>query len=122
MVTGEESLLHLEKPWSIYTILFIVVIILAIALFFYSKRTSKANPDSEPSPLVPSPLVPSPLVSSPLVSSPLVSSPLATIYETIDNWMGKTLLYMNMRGDAIVYNYPFEKGFLEKLFDNVRLP
>ena len=112
MVTGEESLLHLEKPWSIYTILFIVVIILAIALFFYSKRTSKANPDSEPSPLVP----------SPLVSSPLVSSPLATIYETIDNWMGKTLLYMNMRGDAIVYNYPFEKGFLEKLFDNVRLP
>jgi len=105
MVGGDEIPLQLEKPWSIYTILFIVVIILAIALFFYSKRTSKANPDSEP-----------------LVPSPLVPSPLATIYETIDNWIGKTLLYMNMRGDAIVYNYPFEKGFLEKLFDNVRLP
>jgi hypothetical protein len=115
MVGGDEIPLQLEKPWSIYTILFIVVIILAIALFFYSKRTSKANPDSEP-------LVPSPLVPSPLVPSPLVPSPLATIYETIDNWIGKTLLYMNMRGDAIVYNYPFEKGFLEKLFDNVRLP
>ena len=51
---------------------------------------------------------------------------LVTMYESakaaIDHWMGKTLLYMNMRGDSIVYNYPFEKGFLEKLFDNVKFP
>jgi hypothetical protein len=107
MVTGDESSLYLEKPN--YTIIVIVVILLVVALFFYYKRTDKkeSGDNSEPSPLVPSTLAP---------------SPLAIIYEAIDNWIGKTLLYMNMRGDAIVYNYPFEKGFLEKLFDNVKLP
>jgi hypothetical protein len=38
------------------------------------------------------------------------------------NWVGKTILRMNMRGDAIVYNYPFEKGFVEKLFLGVTAP
>jgi len=110
MVTGDESSLYLEKPkFSWYTIIVIVVILLVVALFFYYTRTVKKESSSnlEPSSLVPSTLAP---------------SSLATIYEAIDNWIGKTLLYMNMRGDAIVYNYPFEKGFLEKLFDNVKLP
>lgn len=49
-----------------------------------------------------------------------------TVYQqiksTIRMWMGKMILYINMRGDAVVYNYPFEKGIFTKLFDRIESP
>jgi hypothetical protein len=41
------------------------------------------------------------------------------IMHQIYQWYGRTLLYLNMRGDALVYNESYEKGFMSKIFDGV---
>jgi len=42
--------------------------------------------------------------------------------DTIDTWIGKTLLRMNMQNDAIYNDYVLQKGFFEKIFENLPIP
>ena len=41
-------------------------------------------------------------------------------------WMrtqaGKLLLWLNMKDGGVYFNYPFQKGVVEKLFDNLTIP
>uniref|UniRef100_A0A6C0I2J6 Uncharacterized protein n=1 Tax=viral metagenome TaxID=1070528 RepID=A0A6C0I2J6_9ZZZZ len=42
--------------------------------------------------------------------------------DKIDAWIGKTLLQMNMRDGAIYHDYGLQKGFFEKMFENMAIP
>jgi hypothetical protein len=36
--------------------------------------------------------------------------------------VGKILLWLNMKEGGVYFNYPFQKGFVEKLFENLPIP
>jgi len=114
MISEETNVIHLETQpsepsSSMFWLMVVLIVITIVLLMVYFIRKSKGKTEETTH-----------------LGTSLDKFSLVTMYESakaaIDHWMGKTLLYMNMRGDAIVYNYPFEKGFLERLFDNVKLP
>jgi len=118
MVSEETNVIHLETQpsepsSSMFWLMIILIVITIVLLMVYFMRKPKKEPKGKTE-------------ETTHLGTSLDKFSLVTMYESakaaIDHWMGKTLLYMNMRGDAIVYNYPFEKGFLEKIFDNVKLP
>jgi hypothetical protein len=37
-------------------------------------------------------------------------------------YLGKFLLKMNMQDEGVYYDYSFQKGFVEKLFENLPIP
>ena len=42
--------------------------------------------------------------------------------DTIDAWIGKMILQMNMRDGAIYHDYGLQKGFFEKMFEGLSIP
>jgi hypothetical protein len=112
MVEEEISPTDLNSSHSSsYFFIFITLIFFVIFIVYFSRK-SKQKP-KEKTDAVP-------------LGANLDNFSIVNFYESakesINTFIGKTILYMNMRGDAIVYNYPFEKGFIEKVFDNVTMP
>jgi flagellar basal body-associated protein FliL len=109
-----------EQPSQGGNILFIItivlflltIVVLCIGFWHTRKPTAEEKPMSD--------------IEADALGTSIDINPIARAYESAKinflNWVGKTILYMNMRGDAIVYNYPFEKGFVEKLFIGVTAP
>lgn len=47
---------------------------------------------------------------------------LANTKEWMRTQVGKLLLWLNMKDGGVYFNYPFQKGVVEKLFDNLTIP
>jgi len=47
---------------------------------------------------------------------------LESISIKIKESVGKCILFFNTKGNAVIYNYPLEKGFLTQLFEKIEMP
>jgi hypothetical protein len=107
MLTEQIQPTQAPNVGFIITIVLFLVVIVALCIGFWYRRkpTSETKPADN--------------TTTSLGTSVDVSA-ISRAYESAKinflNWVGKIILQINMRGDAIVYNYPFEKGFIEKLF------
>lgn len=45
-----------------------------------------------------------------------------SISSNIKESVGKWILFFNTKGNAVVFNYPLEKGFLSRLFEKIEMP
>jgi hypothetical protein len=62
------------------------------------------------------------LVLTSLSSEPTLEEEEGSVTGWVRRQIGKILLSLNMKEGGVYFNYPFQKGFVEKLFENLPIP